>query len=140
MGRVAATTPITFPSGVSIQRPIVENGSAVPVAVAKFQSAASHEATAKRLLIGRPSLFRVREIIRKVRADEFRARTAGHRLGGGIHVVNLAVDGRWSRAGRDWPRAGFGCRRSPASPDSGWPPPPRRAVLPRRKGARPSER
>ncbi len=63
----------------------------MPVPVAQLQPAIAHEAVVEYLLVHSTSQFRLNEVVGEVGANEFRPRTAGQGLDGGIDVVDLAV-------------------------------------------------
>jgi hypothetical protein len=59
--------------GIPVQRAVEDHGSCVSAAVAKIQRVAPHHFTAERLFISRPCLPGLREVLRELRADEFRS-------------------------------------------------------------------
>ena len=76
---------------VPVDRGVVQDRREASVAMAKLQGVVAHEACVKHLAIAGPGLLRVGEVVREVRADQRRARMAGGRLGGRIHVGDPPV-------------------------------------------------
>ena len=76
---------------VAIDGCVVEDGNTGPVAAPDVERVVAHEALPERPLIAGARLRRVGEIVGEIGTDEFCSGAAGDRLGGGVHVGDLAV-------------------------------------------------